>query len=65
MYILDTPDKVFQFNGANATRSEQGKALEVTQAIKSLEHEGKCEVAIIGQFSWADLNFRVYNGVRK
>jgi gelsolin len=49
VFVLDTPSKIFQFNGANSSIQERGKALEVLQHIKDTDHEGKCEVIIVGK----------------
>lgn len=47
VFILDTENKIYQFNGANSNIQERAKALEVIQFLKDKYHEGKCEVAII------------------
>ncbi|OVA00850.1 Villin headpiece [Macleaya cordata] len=47
VFILDTENKIYQFNGANSNIQERAKALEVIQYFKDKYHEGKCEVAII------------------
>ncbi|KAL0404906.1 UNVERIFIED_CONTAM: Villin-2 [Sesamum radiatum] len=47
VFILDTKDKIYQFNGANSNIQERAKALEVIQFLKDKYHEGKCDVAII------------------
>ncbi|KAK9065757.1 hypothetical protein SSX86_015158 [Deinandra increscens subsp. villosa] len=47
IFILDTKDKIFQFNGENTNNQERYKALEVIQLLKEKHHEGKCNVAII------------------
>ncbi|KAL8125476.1 villin-3-like isoform X1 [Apium graveolens] len=47
VFILDTQDKIFQFNGANSNIQERAKALEVIQFLKEKYHEGKCDVAIV------------------
>lgn len=49
MFILDTENKIYQFNGANSNIQERAKALEVIQYFKEKYHEGKSEVAIIGE----------------
>ena len=49
MFILDTKDKIFQFNGANSNIQERAKALEVIQFLKEKYHEGTCDVAIVGK----------------
>lgn len=49
MFILDTKDKIYQFNGANSNIQERAKALEVIQFLKDKYHEGKCDVAIVGK----------------
>ena len=49
MFILDTESKIFQFNGANSNIQERAKALEVVQFLKDRNHEGKCDVAIVGK----------------
>ncbi|KAK9289591.1 hypothetical protein L1049_007747 [Liquidambar formosana] len=47
VFILDTKDKIYQFNGANSNIQERAKALEVIQFFKEKYHEGKCDVAIV------------------
>nr|DAD42434.1 TPA_asm: hypothetical protein HUJ06_000664 [Nelumbo nucifera] len=47
VFILDTENKIYQFNGANSNIQERAKALEVIQYFKDTYHEGKCDVAII------------------
>ncbi|KAM0948809.1 putative villin/Gelsolin, ADF-H/Gelsolin-like domain superfamily [Dioscorea sansibarensis] len=47
IFILDTENKIYQFNGANSNIQERAKSLEVIQLLKEKYHEGKCEVAII------------------
>ncbi|KAG1365448.1 putative Villin-1 [Cocos nucifera] len=47
VFILDTENKIYQFNGANSNIQERAKALEVIQYLKDKYHEGKCDVAII------------------
>ncbi|CAH9134948.1 unnamed protein product [Cuscuta epithymum] len=47
VFILDTKDKIYQFNGANSNIQERAKALEVIQFFKDKYHEGKCDVAIV------------------
>ncbi|XP_019166090.1 PREDICTED: villin-2-like [Ipomoea nil] len=47
VFILDTKDKIYQFNGENSNIQERAKALEVIQFLKDKYHEGKCGVAII------------------
>ncbi|GMH18709.1 hypothetical protein Nepgr_020550 [Nepenthes gracilis] len=47
VFILDTKDKIYQFNGANSNIQERAKALEVIQFLKDKYHEGKCDVAIV------------------
>ncbi|KAK3010164.1 hypothetical protein RJ639_011409 [Escallonia herrerae] len=47
VFILDTKDKIFQFNGENSNIQERAKALEVIQFLKEKYHEGKCDVAIV------------------
>uniref|UniRef100_A0A5B6ZBL3 Putative villin-2 n=1 Tax=Davidia involucrata TaxID=16924 RepID=A0A5B6ZBL3_DAVIN len=47
VFILDTKDKIFQFNGANSNIQERAKALEVIQFLKEKYHEGKSDVAIV------------------
>ncbi|MFS7894599.1 putative villin/Gelsolin, ADF-H/Gelsolin-like domain superfamily [Helianthus anomalus] len=47
VFILDTKDKIFQFNGANSNIQERAKALEVIQFLKDKYHEGTCDVAIV------------------
>ncbi|XP_004236608.1 villin-2 [Solanum lycopersicum] len=47
VFILDTKDKIYQFNGANSNIQERAKALEVIQFLKEKYHEGTCDVAIV------------------
>ncbi|XP_076943018.1 villin-2-like [Bidens hawaiensis] len=47
IFILETKEKIYQFNGANTNMQERTKALEVVQLIKDKYHEGTCSVAII------------------
>ncbi|KAI3806555.1 hypothetical protein L1987_22463 [Smallanthus sonchifolius] len=49
IFILDTKDKIFQFNGENTNNQERSKALEVVQLLKDKYHEGKCNVAVVGR----------------
>lgn len=49
IFILDTKDKIYQFNGANSNIQERAKALEVIQFLKDKYHEGTCDVAIVGE----------------
>ncbi|XP_076955034.1 villin-2-like [Bidens hawaiensis] len=47
VFVLDTKDKIFQFNGANSNIQERAKALEVIQFLKDKYHEGTCNIAIV------------------
>lgn len=47
VFILDTKNKIYQFNGANSNIQERAKALEVIQFFKDKYHEGTCDVAIV------------------
>ncbi|GLT45290.1 hypothetical protein SLA2020_191300 [Shorea laevis] len=47
VFILDTKNKIYQFNGVNSNIQERAKALEVIQFLKETYHEGKCDVAIV------------------
>ncbi|XP_057467993.1 villin-2-like [Actinidia eriantha] len=47
VFVLDTKDKIFQFNGANSNIQERAKALEVIQFLKDKYHKGMCDVAIV------------------
>lgn len=49
VFILDTQNKIYQFNGANSNIQERAKALEVIQFLKEKYHEGTCDVAIVGK----------------
>ena len=57
VFILDTESTIFQFNGATSSIQERGKALEVVQYIKNTDHDGKCEVIIIGNKSNEAVSF--------
>ncbi|CAL5193449.1 unnamed protein product [Lathyrus oleraceus] len=47
VFILDTKEKIYQFNGANSNIQERAKALEVIQLLKEKYHEGTSSVAIV------------------
>ncbi|KAK8609209.1 hypothetical protein V6N13_025515 [Hibiscus sabdariffa] len=47
VFILDTRNKIYQFNGANSNIQERAKALEVIQFLKEKYHGGTCDVAIV------------------
>ncbi|KAK7278925.1 hypothetical protein RJT34_23964 [Clitoria ternatea] len=47
VFILDSQNKIYQFNGANSNIQERAKALEVIQFLKEKYHDGKCDVAIV------------------
>ncbi|KAJ8900010.1 hypothetical protein K2173_024122 [Erythroxylum novogranatense] len=47
VFILDSENKIYQFNGANSNIQERAKALEVIQFLKEKYHEGTCDVAIV------------------
>ncbi|RZC78995.1 hypothetical protein C5167_003267 [Papaver somniferum] len=47
VFILDTENKIYQFNGENSNIQERAKALEVIQFFKEKYHDGTCEVAIV------------------
>ncbi|CAM6098605.1 unnamed protein product [Calypogeia fissa] len=47
IFILDTQDNIFQFNGAKASIGEKGKAMSVVQQLKDNNHEGSVDVVII------------------
>ena len=49
MFVLDTENKIYQFNGANSNIQERAKALEVIQHLKEKYHGGVCDVAIVGE----------------
>ena len=49
VFILDTQNKIYQFNGANSNIQERAKALEVIQFLKEKYHDGTCDVAIVGE----------------
>jgi len=49
VFVLDTENKIYQFNGANSNIQERAKALEVIQHLKEKYHGGVCDVAIVGE----------------
>lgn len=49
VFILDSQNKIYQFNGANSNIQERAKALEVIQYLKEKYHDGTCDVAIVGK----------------
>ena len=58
MFVLDTENKIYQFNGANSNIQERAKALEVIQYLKEKYHGGVSDVAIVGE---GHINFRLVN----
>uniref|UniRef100_A0A803P6W3 Gelsolin-like domain-containing protein n=1 Tax=Cannabis sativa TaxID=3483 RepID=A0A803P6W3_CANSA len=50
VFILDTQNKIYQFNGANSNIQERAKALEVIQFLKEKYHGGTSDVAIVGEY---------------
>lgn len=51
VFILDAGDKIFQYNGKEASRLEKQKAMEVTRDIRDQERKGKASVFIVEQDS--------------
>ncbi|XP_071696835.1 villin-4-like [Rutidosis leptorrhynchoides] len=47
IFILDTSNKIFQFNGSSSCIQERAKALEVVQHLKDTYHDGKCDIATV------------------
>lgn len=47
VFILDSENKIYQFNGANSNIQERAKALEVVQFLKEKYHQGVCDVAVV------------------
>jgi len=47
VFVLDTENKIYQFNGANSNIQERAKALEVIQYLKEKYHGGVSDVAIV------------------
>ncbi|KAI3803150.1 hypothetical protein L1987_31299 [Smallanthus sonchifolius] len=45
--ILDSKNKIFQFNGSNTSIQERAKALQAVQYIKDNYHHSKCNIATI------------------
>ncbi|XP_071742121.1 villin-5-like isoform X3 [Rutidosis leptorrhynchoides] len=45
--ILDSKNKIFQFNGSNTLIQERAKALEVVKYIRDTYHRSKCDMATI------------------
>jgi gelsolin repeat-containing protein len=48
VFILDTELKIYLFSGHNSSIQERAKALEVIEYIKEQKHDGKCQMATIG-----------------
>lgn len=59
VFVLDTESTIFQFNGETSSIQERGKALEVVQYIKDTDHDGKCEVIIIGKEPAETISFSI------
>jgi hypothetical protein len=57
VFILDTENKIYQFNGANSNIQERAKALEVIQHLKEKYHDGVCAVAIVGEMTMIQFSF--------
>ena len=49
LFLIQRKKKI-QFNGFNSSIQERVKALEVVQYIKDTYHDGKCEVATVGEW---------------
>ena len=49
VFVLDTKTKIFQFNGANTTKQERTKALDVAQYIKDSSYPNGCDMAVVGE----------------
>ncbi|KAL2612065.1 hypothetical protein R1flu_023757 [Riccia fluitans] len=49
VFILDTQDKIYQFNGDKSNLAERGKAMEVVQQLKESNHEGSCDVVFVDE----------------
>ncbi|PWA40143.1 villin [Artemisia annua] len=47
IFILDTANKIFQFNGSNSCIQERAKALEVVQHIKDTYHD-RLKIVFVG-----------------
>ena len=60
VFILDTENKIYQFNGANSNIQERAKALEVIQHLKEKYHDGVCAVAIVGEMRMIQISFHTY-----
>ncbi|BBN16843.1 hypothetical protein MPTK1_7g09750 [Marchantia polymorpha subsp. ruderalis] len=66
VFILDTKDNIFQFNGEKSSISERGKAMEVVQQLKDTNHDGSCDVVLIdedGAEAEAEQFWAVFGGV--
>ena len=59
VFILDTENKIYQFNGANSNIQERAKALEVIQFLKEKYHDGTCNVAIVGKSPLFEISYRI------
>ncbi|KAI5078379.1 hypothetical protein GOP47_0006050 [Adiantum capillus-veneris] len=47
IFVVDTQNKIFQFNGANTDMYEQAKALDVVQYLMDNFHKEKCPIGVI------------------
>ncbi|KAJ3693447.1 hypothetical protein LUZ60_008927 [Juncus effusus] len=54
IFILDTKEKIYQFNGSGSSVLERGKAMEVVQHIKATYHSGTCDVVAVEDAEVAD-----------
>ncbi|XP_076914396.1 villin-5-like [Bidens hawaiensis] len=47
IFILDTKNKIFQFNGSNTSIQERARAIDVVKYISDTYHDSKCDIAAI------------------
>ncbi|KAM0020504.1 putative villin headpiece, villin/Gelsolin, ADF-H/Gelsolin-like domain superfamily [Helianthus debilis subsp. tardiflorus] len=47
VFIFDSKNKIFQFNGLNTSIQERAKALDVVKYINETYHESNCKIAAI------------------
>ena len=62
VFILDKGDDIYQWNGADCSKKEKSKGLEVTLSIKDDERGGKAKLHIIDEGKEPDVFWEVLGG---
>eukprot|EP00321_Phaeocystis_globosa_P006172 CAMPEP_0118831002 /NCGR_PEP_ID=MMETSP1162-20130426/28845_1 /TAXON_ID=33656 /ORGANISM="Phaeocystis Sp, Strain CCMP2710" /LENGTH=846 /DNA_ID=CAMNT_0006762377 /DNA_START=39 /DNA_END=2579 /DNA_ORIENTATION=+ len=62
VFILDKGDDIYQWNGAECSKKEKSKALEVTLSIKDDERGGKAQLHVMDEGSELDVFWEILGG---